>query len=104
MKGYYESPEALVRFKGAEKREGRGQQREDKEGICPALGGLPAGRGETGEPRPPHWDHLDLLDPLRPALPSPGEGHSRAGGCWGGGKMVTGRVAPVGSSEQGRES
>lgn len=60
MMGYYKSPEALVRFRRAGEKEGRGQQREDKEGICPALDRV---RG------PPHRVHL-----LRPELPS-GQGH-----------------------------
>lgn len=96
MMGYYKSPEALVRFRRAGEKEGRGQQREDKEGICPALGWA---RG------PPQRDHLHRLelpsgqrDPLRPALPAPGAAHSGAGGRR---VLGRGRRGPLGTLREG---
>lgn len=89
MMGYYKSPEALVRFRRAGKKEGRGQQREDKEGICPAFGGLLAGRGETVQPRGP---------PSASPRPSP----SRPGAAKGSGSAVLpGPAFPWGGTRRG---
>lgn len=75
MMDYYRSPEALVRLRRAGKREERGQQKEDKERICPALGGLPA--WALG-PHPPHPDLHHC-----PGLPRPP--------AWGAGQYCEGR-------------
>lgn len=75
MMDYYRSPEALVRLRRAGKREERGQQKENKERICPALGGLPA--WALG-PHPPHPDLHHC-----PGLPRPP--------AWGAGQYCEGR-------------
>lgn len=76
--GYYRRPEALVRFRRAGKREGRAQQREDKEVICPTLGGLKTGSGDRVQPQ--GWILIRAPSPA----PAPGaawetwRGHGRA--------------------------
>lgn len=84
MMGYYRRPEALVRFRRAGKREGRAQQREDKEVICPTLGGLKTGSGDRVQPQ--GWILIRAPSPA----PAPGAagwaGRSGGGtaGLWGG--------------------
>lgn len=94
MMDYYRSPEALVRLRRAGKREERGQQKEDKERICPALGGLPA--WALG-PHPPHPDLHHC--PGLPRLPSWGAGQYCGGRrCWGAARGSSGTFLGVEAS------
>lgn len=78
MMGYYRSPGALVRFRRAGKREGRAQQREDKEGICSTLGGLRAGSEDRVQPQ--GWILIRAPSPA----PAPGTPGGDTAGLWGG--------------------
>lgn len=84
MMGYYRRPEALVRFRRAGKREGRAQQREDKEVICPTLGGLKTGSGDRVQPQGWILIRAPSPAPAPGAAGWPGRSGGGTAGLWGG--------------------